>query len=378
MKIMFSVHVGDSVAHVLRIRGIASYLASCGHQVLVSSSSKGMPYLNGWLPSESVVCNDQRYSLGFAPQTKSLKSRFKEHALNEAVVYSRFRPDLIIGDTGLVSTAYVTSTPSIRILNRFYLEIAENFSSPFSPSEKARIRSDFEALVNNARIELGNRRIFDYSAFIQPPVILNGETVFVDDLPSIYVRSGVYSELPFMRSRTPDRSVCFCTLGTGFSETRRPLLQRLVEVLGQVFRHVYVACGVSFDPESIELPSNVTAKRRFNQLPPDVGFVVCQGGYGVIHIALSHGLPLVCVPLHIEHYSNSWHVERNGFGINTGFFDRANFRGLYQKIEIDWDQLQYSVRHDYSDRRVCPFPEPKSSDTLALAVNREIERLGHA
>lgn len=53
-RVLFSIHVGDSIAHVLRTRELAKYLYSKKHEIGFSIPQKASVFLMGYVSNNSI------------------------------------------------------------------------------------------------------------------------------------------------------------------------------------------------------------------------------------------------------------------------------------------------------------------------------------
>ncbi len=95
------------------------------------------------------------------------------------------------------------------------------------------------------------------------------------------------------------------------------LLGRIVAAVASRPVRALVATGGRVDPSAFDVPGHV---QIFDWLPhaavlPETDVVVTHGGLGTCAGALSHGVPLVCLPLGRDQHLNAARVEAVGAGI---------------------------------------------------------------
>lgn len=91
----------------------------------------------------------------------------------------------------------------------------------------------------------------------------------------------------------------YITMGTYYARLPR-VMERLVEGAADVAAQVVVTVGAARDPaELAPLPRNVRVEQYVPQsmLIPRCAAVVCQGGLNAMMAALSHGVPVGCLPV---------------------------------------------------------------------------------
>jgi UDP:flavonoid glycosyltransferase YjiC (YdhE family) len=77
------------------------------------------------------------------------------------------------------------------------------------------------------------------------------------------------------------------------------LLQRLIDVTAELPVRALVTTGPSLDPAALRAPSNVSVQRfvDHDEVMPTARLVVGHGGHGTTMRALSHGVPVLVVPM---------------------------------------------------------------------------------
>ena len=95
-----------------------------------------------------------------------------------------------------------------------------------------------------------------------------------------------------------------------------PVLQRCIDALATLPARVVVTTGPSIDP-AVLAPAANTRVARFvphGDVLPHASLVVTHAGMGTVMSALSHGVPLMCLPLGRDQFFNAAMVERLGAG----------------------------------------------------------------
>jgi UDP:flavonoid glycosyltransferase YjiC (YdhE family) len=95
-----------------------------------------------------------------------------------------------------------------------------------------------------------------------------------------------------------------------------PVLQRLVTTFGALAARVVVTTGPAIDPADIAPAPNTQVARfiRHEELFPAASLVVTHAGLGTVLTALSHGSPLLCLPMGRDQFFNASRVEALGAG----------------------------------------------------------------
>jgi hypothetical protein len=342
-RVMFSIHVGDSMAHVLRTRELAKHLSSKGHEIGYSVPQKASKFLVNYIKNESIYFNDQDYSYARFEAYHNGSDNFFEHANKEATICEQFNPNVIIGDPGLVTHAYRPEAPLLKIVDRFYLEIITAAESPYTNNEKEFIRNNAENVINTTRRRLGIFDDFTYYEAVKPPALINGASYFVEGFGASYKFIGNHMALKPTTVQQPDYRNCFVAFGTGLADHMLGTASAILKYIESRFRKIYVSFGTKVKREQLYQPANAIMEPMFNEVPDDIGVLICHGGYGISHLGVQLDIPVIITPFQIEQFSNGYRLEKLGVGINAGTYDKSNFKGLYEKIQINWDRFDFAL-----------------------------------
>jgi UDP:flavonoid glycosyltransferase YjiC (YdhE family) len=96
-----------------------------------------------------------------------------------------------------------------------------------------------------------------------------------------------------------------------------PVLQRVVAALDAAPVRGIVTLGDHLDPSDLDVPADVTISGfvRHTAMLPWASAAVTHAGLGTVLAGLTHGLPLVCLPLGREQPANAEAVARVGAGV---------------------------------------------------------------
>ena len=105
------------------------------------------------------------------------------------------------------------------------------------------------------------------------------------------------------------------SLSTSY-QNQVPLLQKLVYACAELPVRVVVTTGPAVDPESVAAPANARVVRfvPHGDLVPHASLVITHSGLGTVMTALSHGIPLLCVPMGRDQFFNAERVSQLGAG----------------------------------------------------------------
>lgn len=147
--------------------------------------------------------------------------------------------------------------------------------------------------------------------------------------------------------RTPDaRPLVVASFGTTY-QRQEGLALRVSRALGELDVRALLTTGPALDPDRISAAPNVEV-RRFVPHPevmPHARLVVCHGGLGTVHVALAHGVPLICMPHGRDQGDNAARVVVAGAGLRVSRF--ASVRRIRPAVEralADDSLLQRATR----------------------------------
>jgi UDP:flavonoid glycosyltransferase YjiC (YdhE family) len=159
-----------------------------------------------------------------------------------------------------------------------------------------------------------------------------------------------------------DDPLIYLTFGSVAAGAHLPYFPELyrmaIEAIAELPVRLLVTIGNDRDPEELDaggLPANVRVERWIAQdaISPRADAIVCHGGYGTTLNALTHGRPLVVMPLFsTDQWANAAAVARAGAG-----------------VALD------SERHS---RRVLDLPHPDTLSKLRSALERVLGEPGFA
>jgi MGT family glycosyltransferase len=111
--------------------------------------------------------------------------------------------------------------------------------------------------------------------------------------------------------------VIFATLGTVSNQGAQDVFAAIIEGAGKVAGTLVLAVGADFDPAVLgPQPAHIHVERY---LPQSLVFhrcdmVITHGGSATLITALSHGLPLVVLPISADQPDNAALVAAHGLG----------------------------------------------------------------
>jgi MGT family glycosyltransferase len=129
-------------------------------------------------------------------------------------------------------------------------------------------------------------------------------------------------DLPLsMEDRRPFVVVSF---STRYAATE--IVQRVIDTLAELPVHGLVTLGPALAPGELRLPGNVVARRFVSHgvVLPRAQLVITHAGLGTVMAALTHGVPLLCIPLKNDQFENAARVVSAGAGRELGSHARRS------------------------------------------------------
>ncbi|PSK91470.1 glycosyltransferase [Taibaiella chishuiensis] len=171
------------------------------------------------------------------------------------------------------------------------------------PGEQSLDCSDALTLVFTSQLFFGEMALPDPFRFVGP-VIANRKVAATFDWQA-------FQQMPQPR--------ILVSIGTTFDhEHKRQFFAKVAEAFGDTELSVVVVS----DPELFDtVPSNFMIQQRVPQLEllPQLQAVVCHGGHNTVCESLSHGLPMVVIPIAYDQSHVAGRVVRVGAGLRLNF-----------------------------------------------------------
>jgi UDP:flavonoid glycosyltransferase YjiC (YdhE family) len=113
-----------------------------------------------------------------------------------------------------------------------------------------------------------------------------------------------------------DAPAVLVSLSTTYQH-QEDLLQRIMDALATLTVRGLTTTGSQVDPSALRVPDNVVIADYVDHalVLDDIDALVTHAGLGTVAAALSHGVPLVCIPLGRDQHVNADRVAELGAGI---------------------------------------------------------------
>jgi UDP:flavonoid glycosyltransferase YjiC (YdhE family) len=320
LRVLFTVRPGLGLLHPLV--PIARAMASAGHEVTFASAPHFVPIVErtGFRCVPAGLDSTDRYAEQLIPEMRGLVGRaraammwrrmFSEHAPAKMVpdlleLFRTWTPDLIVRDDlefgGCIAAERLgvphAAIHTVSFRPHLYDQIKE-------PLNEQRVQA---GLPLDPELAMPFRYLFLSpfpSSYLNPAVLLPPTTHHLRPVP--FDRSGEEA-IPAWLYHLPERPLVYLTLGTIFNYWT-DIFRAFIEGLRDEPLNLVVTVGRNGNPEQFgPQPENVCIERYIPQtlLFPRCDVVITHGGSGTTMAALSHGLPLIIVPIAADQPENA-------------------------------------------------------------------------
>jgi UDP:flavonoid glycosyltransferase YjiC (YdhE family) len=326
-----------SSGHLLPLAPIGHACVDAGHEVLVAAQAQhranvdrvGLPFAavgdppaDEWMPLmqefgqlDLDAANERMVGDFFA----GIDTRASLPALTAIV--EEFKPDVVVRESWEFASTLVAERHGIPVA-RVGLGLAslEEVSIEAAAPTVDRIRRDNGLPADPA----GNRLRTSHYFTLLPELIDPAAGGLAPVVHRFANRTAKPTRLPDLWAGNDDPLV-YLTFGSVAAGAHLPyfpaLYEAAIDALGELPVRLLVTIGNDRDPSELGLDRprpNVRVEQWVSQdaVSPSAAAVVCHGGYGTTLHSLSHGAPLVVLPLFsTDQWANAAAVARSGAGL---------------------------------------------------------------
>jgi MGT family glycosyltransferase len=168
-------------------------------------------------------------------------------------------------------------------------------------------------------------------------------------------------------SGQPQRPRVLVSLSTSF-QNQLSLLKRIVATLGRMDLDAVVTVGPAMAQETVEAPGNVTILHSapHDAVMREVSLVITHGGHGTVTRSLTHGVPLLVLPMGRDQADNAARVVARGAGLTIA--DLATDTEIAQAVTRLLVEPQFKVAASRLGEAMAP-------ELGSLAVVEEMEAI---
>ncbi len=166
-------------------------------------------------------------------------------------------------------------------------------------------------------------------------------------------------------------------------QNQHAAIQSAIDALQDQEIRGLVTLGPSMETDSFSVPENVSvmASAPHSRVFPLADLVITHAGHGTLMRALSHGLPLICLPMGRDQNDNAVKVEHHGCGIHLSpKSDPGKIRKAILRIlsEESFRKSAHSFQKDLhaTDQRAMAIREIESLLSPLKKRNERLEEAG--
>ena len=297
------------------------------------------------------------------------------HCYNGVVsLLTTYQPDLIIGDHQLFAAPVAAKALGI--------PYATSVTAPAAIKIMNELPKVHEWEVNqiiDLQKELGFQEERSLATSDLLTLVLTSNYFFgeMEDLPSQYKFTGpvlterrVSCEFDWEKLKSNDRKKILVSIGTTFDhDHKKAFFQKVIDA----FKDENLTVVVVSDPQLFEQwPDNFMVYQQVPQLDllPHLDGVVCHGGHNTVSETLSHGIPLVVIPIAYDQSHVAGRVVRTEAGerLNFNRFKANHLREAVQQI------LNNPGYREAAQKVGQSFAEAGGSATAATLLEKAISK----
>ena len=113
------------------------------------------------------------------------------------------------------------------------------------------------------------------------------------------------------------------------------VIQRVLDALATLPVRPVLTLGPALDDVTFRVPESALVIRQASheKILPYAACVITHAGHGTVMRALSHGVPLLCLPMGRDQADNAVRVEAHGAGLRLGAMAQASeIRVAFERI----------------------------------------------
>src|SRR5215212_371702 len=320
MRVLFTVRPGLGMLHPLV--PIARALASAGHDVAFALAAAFAPSIEraGFRCFPAGIDSTDRDAERLAPEMRGLVGRERAAAMWRRI-FAGFAPAAMVPDVLDLARGWMPDLVIRDDLEFGGCIAAERLGIPHAAIQAVSFRPHLYELIK----EPLDRRRTEAGLPPDPDLVMPFRYMYLSPFPPGYLDPAVplppttrhLRPVPFDRSGNealpewlvdlPDRPLVYLTLGTVFNYWT-DIFRAFIEGLRDEPVTLVVTVGRNGDPGQFgPQPENVRIERYIPQTLffPRCDVVVTHGGSGTTMAALTHGLPLIVVPISADQPENA-------------------------------------------------------------------------
>lgn len=348
MKVLFTTQPG--VGHLYPMIPMGKALEQAGHEVQVACSKSFVPRVEraglkafaaglDWLEASPEIAFPEVVDM--SPQTLEVfltevfvdtTANYMTHDLLDFC--KEWQPDVIVRDAfeyGGCIVGECLDIPHVAVDMDLY--IPNHVAKKGMESQLAYLRSAY-GLSPYPAMDMLTRYL--YFSYIPPSYQFPdyGLPATAQTLRPAFLEATGNEVLPDWVTNLPEQPTVYATMGTTYNQVPE-IFKLIIEGLGGEALNLIITVGHSQDPTQFgTLPDNVHVEQFIPQaaLMPLCNLTIANGGVGTTMITLSHGLPILVIPLTGHLLLHAMRVKELGVGQSLKLP-----AGLYDEDDDDFD-----------------------------------------
>ena len=229
-------------------------------------------------------------------------------------------PDVVVIDFMMpawLSEAEASGVPCVALVHTIYAQIPAGILTAFTTLDainagRAELGLDPLAVASDVLERMTRVLVTSYESFEDEAITVGRNTRHVGAILEEPASDAGWSPPP-----TGGRPLVVASLGTTPGLGDHAVLPALFDAVESVSVHVVLNAGAHLDRTALSSPDNVTVLGyvRHAAVMPHASAVVTHAGLGVTLAALSHGLPMVSIPLGRDQPATARRVDAVGAGV---------------------------------------------------------------
>lgn len=356
MKVLFLVHIGETIGHLVRALSIADELSIRRASIVIACSPRGKRLLNGWHKQYAHYPVTWSFSHNSCSASPPVPEHFYEGVRTSLVQCSDIidftKPDCVIGCPGIF-TAQLAKARGVRhfsILHAPYvapitkfIALQEHERSIVNFARSIFIDGVVDSIYERLSSDIGMPSMSYIDYLINDEIfIAQGGIELCRSLPNIhrvnFIR-GSYGP-PYESENGRPQSTCYITFGSG-----NPCpIGGVISACATVFEKVIVSLGQSHldgpVPKNVEIYSAISSA----SLAGRVSTVISHGGIGTVGTFAEQGVRQVIIPTELDQAMMAIHARLLAIALPLGLESWAQNPRLGRRLpDIRDEELQEAL-----------------------------------
>lgn len=380
VRVLFTFAGGTG--HVLPLVPIARAAERAGHLVAFAGQERMRPIVEEMgfraFPSGGATlleAGERKPLLQFDPQREARAVRMtfagrvaRERADSVLAICTEWSPDVVVRDE--IDFGSVVAAERLGLPHTSVLCIA---SGSFVPNDLVIEPLNYLRASHGLPPDPGLAMLDRYLVLSPFPASLRDPAAPASPNTHLFRSMEPEESIPDWLREAGDGPLTYLTLGTIFNQESGDLFERALAALRNLPGRVVVTLGRELDPRALgRQPANVLARSYVpqSQILPHCGLVVSHAGSGSVLGALSHGVPMVLLPMGADQVLNATRAEQLRFAevLDPAAATPAAIGIAAERVLTHPIYRQSAER---IQREISALPGPEHAATLLERLHRE-------